>query len=49
MVQVLASELRAIRKACSELEEDYKPAIIYLVVQKRHHTRFFPTDNNQYR
>ena len=46
---VLAKELMAIRDACKELEADYEPPITYLVVQKRHHTRFFPADNNKYR
>ena len=46
---VLASELVAIRAACTELEEDYQPKITYIVVQKRHHTRFFPSDNNKYK
>nr|CAD7264340.1 unnamed protein product [Timema shepardi] len=40
---VLNSELTAIRQACQSLEQDYKPSITFLVVQKRHHTRFFPT------
>ena len=46
---VLAKELMAMREACKELEADYEPPITYLVVQKRHHTRFFPADNNKYR
>ena len=37
---VLASELVAMRDACRELEEDYKPEITYIIVQKRHHTRW---------
>ena len=37
---VLASELVAMRNACRELEEDYKPHITYIIVQKRHHTRW---------
>ena len=45
---VMARELMAIRAACKELEENYEPKITYLVVQKRHHTRFFPMDKNQY-
>ena len=45
---VLAKELMAIREACKELEADYEPPVTYLVVQKRHHTRFFPADNNKY-
>jgi len=46
---VLASELVAIREACKELEEGWEPPITYIVVQKRHHTRFFPSDTNKYR
>jgi len=46
---VLAKELVAIRTACKELEENYQPEITFIVVQKRHHTRFFPTDNNKYK
>ena len=37
---VLASELVAMRDACRELDEDYKPQITYIIVQKRHHTRW---------
>lgn len=40
---MLGSELQAIRRACKGLEEGYEPKITFLVVQKRHHTRFFPT------
>jgi len=47
-LKVLASELRAIRSACAKLEQGYEPAITYVIVQKRHHTRFFPIDNNKY-
>ena len=40
---MLNIELRAIRAACRKVEAGYEPAITFLVVQKRHHTRFFPT------
>jgi eukaryotic translation initiation factor 2C len=40
--QVLASELNAIRRACSSVDQNYRPRMTFLVVQKRHHTRFFP-------
>jgi len=46
---VLAEELSAMRAACTELEEGYQPQITFVVVQKRHHTRFFPADKNQYK
>lgn len=42
-LQVLNSELNAIRNACRSLQADYQPKVTFLVVQKRHHTRFFPT------
>ncbi|CAH1183419.1 unnamed protein product [Phaedon cochleariae] len=41
--QVIHSEIRAIRAACKKIQADgYEPAITFLVVQKRHHTRLFP-------
>ena len=38
---VMAQELTAIRNACLEIQKDqqYRPRITYIVVQKRHHTR----------
>jgi eukaryotic translation initiation factor 2C len=39
---VLEKELQQIQMACEELERGYRPAITFLVVQKRHHARFFP-------
>lgn len=44
-IQVLNVELMAIRTACQKLEPGYKPSIVFIVVQKRHHTRFFPKDS----
>ena len=35
-----ANAHKIVRQACTELEPDYKPAITYVVVQKRHHTRY---------
>ena len=37
-------ELQQLQMACEELEHDYRPAITFLVVQKRHHARFFPQE-----
>ena len=38
---VLNNELISIRRACMDLEEDYRPGITFIMVQKRHHTRLF--------
>ncbi|XP_064115910.1 protein argonaute-2-like [Macrobrachium nipponense] len=40
-LEVLSFELKEMRKACTELQADYQPAITFIVVQKRHHTRLF--------
>ena len=32
--------MRAIQRACYELEEGYQPAITFIVAIKRHHGRF---------
>ncbi|PWA91147.1 PAZ domain-containing protein [Artemisia annua] len=40
--EVLLNEMDKIRKACLSLEENYMPPVTFIVVQKRHHTRFFP-------
>lgn len=40
---VLKYELDALRAACLELEPAYTPKITFIIVQKRHHARFFVT------
>ncbi|GKD57128.1 PAZ domain-containing protein, partial [Tanacetum coccineum] len=40
--EVLLNEMDKIRKACISLEENYMPPVTFIMVQKRHHTRFFP-------
>jgi eukaryotic translation initiation factor 2C len=42
---VLQLELVALRQACIELEEGYRPGITFIIVQKRHHTRLFCSDS----
>ena len=34
--------MQQIQEACEELQHDHRPAITFIVVQKRHHARFFP-------
>ncbi|KAI8371592.1 Piwi domain-containing protein [Radiomyces spectabilis] len=38
------NEIAAIRAACASLDKNYKPPITFVVVQKRHHARFFPVE-----
>ncbi|CAG8442443.1 2214_t:CDS:2 [Diversispora eburnea] len=42
--KVLDSEIKSIKDACKSLDAAYNPKITFVVVQKRHHTRFFPLD-----
>ncbi|GBC02340.1 hypothetical protein RclHR1_04580008 [Rhizophagus clarus] len=42
--QVLRGEVDALRAACASLDPDYRPTITFVIVQKRHHTIFFPLD-----
>ncbi len=43
----MREEMGSIRAACSNLTADYKPGITFIVVQKRHHTRFFPQNTRR--
>ena len=43
---VLRHEMNKIRNACQSINQAYKPAITFIVVQKRHHTRLFPVNRN---
>ncbi|KAJ1550047.1 hypothetical protein HK096_009047, partial [Nowakowskiella sp. JEL0078] len=40
--EVHQKEVTAIRKACEMLEPGFTPSITFVIVQKRHHARFFP-------
>ncbi|KAI7849000.1 Piwi domain-containing protein [Circinella umbellata] len=39
---VLQEEISQIHAACAALDKGYKPKLTFVVVQKRHHARFFP-------
>ena len=43
-LDVLNRELSAMRRACASLEADYQPPFTFLVAQKRHKTRMFPSN-----
>ncbi|CAF0748512.1 unnamed protein product [Didymodactylos carnosus] len=45
---IFSYELDSIRHACVELSDAYRPYITYVIVQKRHHTRFFTESNNRH-
>ena len=44
---VVEAEIKAIRSACEALEKGYRPKVTFIVVAKRHHVRFFPTDRRE--
>lgn len=44
-VQMLRNEMRDMRAACTSLHKDFKPAITFICVQKRHHTRLYCQDS----
>lgn len=41
---VLNEELPRVYEACGRMSAGYKPKITIIIVGKRHHTRFYPTD-----
>ena len=44
---VFEKELTATRQACADLSSVYRPYLTYIIVNKRHHTRFFPTNSDK--
>jgi len=44
---VLGQELTEIRKGCRALDPTYNPKLSYIIVNKRHHTRFFVQDRTE--
>jgi hypothetical protein len=44
---IMDQELNALKSACRKLETNYEPFITYIVVQKRHHTRFFANNETE--
>ncbi|KAJ3123709.1 hypothetical protein HK098_001687 [Nowakowskiella sp. JEL0407] len=43
--EVVREEVGAILNACNEIEEGYQPTLTFIIVQKRHHARFFPLNS----
>jgi eukaryotic translation initiation factor 2C len=43
---VLDQELPQVKEACLEIDPRYNPKISVIIVGKRHHARFFPTQRN---
>ncbi|KAJ9053872.1 hypothetical protein DSO57_1020180 [Entomophthora muscae] len=43
---ILTHEMRAIKQACRSLEDGYNPHVTFVVLQKRHNTRLFPTNKD---
>lgn len=46
--KVLKEEIQSIREGCGKFFPNYKPLITFAVVQKRHHTRLFPDENDPF-
>jgi eukaryotic translation initiation factor 2C len=44
---VFEKELMATRQACADLSPVYRPYLTYIIVNKRHHTRLFPTGSEK--
>ncbi|RUP49381.1 Piwi domain-containing protein [Jimgerdemannia flammicorona] len=44
---IMEKEIDEIKKTCIDLSPKFQPEITVVAVQKRHHTRFFPTDQNR--
>ncbi|VDL64861.1 unnamed protein product [Hymenolepis diminuta] len=41
---VVEKELSAMQRACTKLRPGYQPGFTFIIVQKRHHIRFLPTE-----
>lgn len=44
MSSIYVLQFLIVSQACASLQEGYLPPVTFVVVQKRHHTRFFPVD-----
>ncbi|KAH8035514.1 hypothetical protein HPB51_005796 [Rhipicephalus microplus] len=45
--EVQAKEVDAIKQACRSASPNYQPPVTFIIVQKRHHTRFLPIFDKQ--
>lgn len=46
-MDVMNRELSAMRRACMKLERGYEPGVTFVVAQKRHKTRLYPTNDRE--
>lgn len=43
---VMDKEVKSIKMAASEISSNYEPFVTFIVVQKRHHSRFLPKNEH---
>ncbi|KAG0342673.1 Eukaryotic translation initiation factor 2C [Podila horticola] len=41
---LMKTEIASLRAGCQRLDPEYNPAITFIIIQKRHHARFFPVN-----
>lgn len=47
MLQLQKMELKAVFAACQQMDKDYHPKVTYILIQKNHHVRLYPTNESE--